>query len=248
MDLLSLSLSLHWRWCRWNPFWVIRAKDERVGMMATHREFGRTFRTWFFSPFAIEYRRVTQGGSDCHEDDERGHDADDCRNSSLIQKIAHRFDGARHRHQKVECLQRGLARVADEKASVHSVIRLFGRSDGQRRSQQRIAALHGNNVHNFAIFQLDSVLNFEKMNRSIFVVIKTKTLQCTLSQRVWEFNSLQLQTRSWSSPSWTSLVKWVLMTTSVGTARGGSSTWEFTVEFDSLSANTWPVNANSQSS
>jgi hypothetical protein len=43
------------------------------------------------------------------------------------------------------------------------------------------------------------------MNRSIPVVIKTKTVQCTLSQRVCEFNSLQLQTRSWSSPSWTSL-------------------------------------------
>lgn len=55
-----------------------------------------------------------------------------------------------------------VARVADEKASVHSVIRLFGCSDGQRQSQQRIAALHGNNVHDFAIFQLDSVLNFEK--------------------------------------------------------------------------------------
>jgi hypothetical protein len=34
------------------------------------------------------------------------------------------------------------------------------------------------------------------MNRSIPVVIKTKTVQCTLSQRVCEFNSLQLQTRS----------------------------------------------------
>ena len=123
------SFSLHWRWCRWNPFLVIRAKDERAEMLAT-RKFRRTFRTWLFSPFAREYRRVTQGGSDCHEDDERGHDADDCRNSSLIQKFAHHFNRAWHRDQKVECLQRGLPRVADENASVHSIIRLFGRSDG----------------------------------------------------------------------------------------------------------------------